>query len=260
MISVVVLTYNRVTLLRRCVEDVLLRTSQQTGEILIWNNASSDGTREYLDSLSDPRFRVVHHDQNIGQNAYARAFAMTSGDYLVELDDDIIDAPANWDARLLEAFQRLPDVGFLAANLVDNENDATARIMYRRDAHLYKFVEENGVRLKIGPTGGGCSMTSRDLYERVGGFRQNKKHIFWLEDAAYIQDLQKIGYRAAYVDDLRVLHAGGAYYSEIVPEKAAYWLDYRRMVARKQAIKRVLLRVPFVRSLNQHYGWFQAPP
>jgi hypothetical protein len=90
---------------------------------------------------------------------------MTSGDYLVELDDDIIEAPVNWDARLLEAFQRLPDVGFLAANLVDNENDATARVMYRRDAHLYKFAEENGVRLKIGPTGGGCSMTSRELLQ-----------------------------------------------------------------------------------------------
>jgi GT2 family glycosyltransferase len=166
----------------------------------------------------------------------------------------------NWDARLLEAFQRLPDVGFLAANLVDNENDATARVMYRRDAHLYKFAEENGVRLKIGPTGGGCSMTSRELYERVGGFRQNKKQVFWLEDAAYIQDLEKIGYRAAYVDDLQVLHAGGEYYSEIVPEKAAYWLEYRRKVSRKQAVKRVLLRIPFVRRLNQRYEWFQPPP
>jgi GT2 family glycosyltransferase len=259
-IAVVVLTYSRVHLLRKCVENVLLRTSETTKEIVIWNNASTDTTAAYLDSLSDPRIRVVHHQENIGQNAYAHAFELTSGEHLIELDDDIIDAPPNWDARLLDAFRRLPDVGFLAANLVDNEHDATARIMYGQNAHLYRFVEENGVRLKLGPTGGGCSMTSRELYKRVGGFRQNKKHVFWLEDAAYIADLEKLGYRAAYVDDLQVLHAGGAYYSQIVPEKAAYWMDYRRMVARKQAAKRLLLRIPLIRPLNERYAWFQPPP
>src|SRR5438105_7965322 len=122
-IAVVVLTYNRLHLLQRCVEDVLLRTSRKTREIVIWNNASTDGTREYLDTLSDPRFRVVHHDENIGQNAYALAFRGTASDYLVEVDDDIIDAPPDWDAALLEAYNRLPTVGYLAANLRDDAHD-----------------------------------------------------------------------------------------------------------------------------------------
>ena len=55
----VVLTHNRVHLLRKNVENVLLRTSPATREIVIWNNASTDGTGEYLDSLDDPRIRVV---------------------------------------------------------------------------------------------------------------------------------------------------------------------------------------------------------
>src|SRR5262249_30677372 len=171
MISIVVLTYNRLHLLQRCVDNVLLRTSSETQEILIWNNDSDDGTRAYLDGLTDPRFVVVHNERNIGQNAYAKAIRMTSGEYLIELDDDTIDAPLHWDDRLLGAYRRLPTIGFLAANLVDNEHDVTARIMYGQSAHLYRYVEENGVRLKVGPTGGGCSMTSRDLYDRVGGFR-----------------------------------------------------------------------------------------
>jgi GT2 family glycosyltransferase len=48
-IAVVVLTHSRVHLLRKCVENVLGRTSPATREIVIWNNASTDGTREYLD-------------------------------------------------------------------------------------------------------------------------------------------------------------------------------------------------------------------
>jgi len=87
MIAIVVLTYNRVHLLRKCVENVLDRASDATAEIVIWNNASTDGTREYLESLDNPRLRMVNHDENIGQNGYARAFALTSADYLIELDE-----------------------------------------------------------------------------------------------------------------------------------------------------------------------------
>jgi GT2 family glycosyltransferase len=259
-IAVVVLTYNRLHLLRQCVENALLRTSPRTCEIVIWNNASSDGTRDYLDTLSDPRVRVVHHDENIGQNAYALAFRDTTSDYLVEIDDDIIDAPQDWDATLLDAFERLPTVGYLAANLRDDEHDVNANIMYRRDAHLYRSIELEGVKLKVGPVGGGCTMTSRELHDRVGGFRQNKKHVFWLEDAAYIKDIERLGYRAAYLEDLRVLHAGGPYYSETTPEKQAYWTAYRARQARRDTVKRLLLRVPFVSRLNARRRWFVPPP
>ena len=48
MISIVVLTHDRVDLLRKCVENVLARTSDATREIVIWNNASTDGTAEFL--------------------------------------------------------------------------------------------------------------------------------------------------------------------------------------------------------------------
>jgi GT2 family glycosyltransferase len=258
-IAVVVLTYNRVHLLRQCVENVLSRTSPKTREIVIWNNASTDGTREYLDTLDDPRIRLVHHDQNIGQNAYARAFPLTTAAYMIEIDDDIIDAPIEWDQTLLQAFRRLPQIGFLAAALVDHEHDPAARMMYHVRPHMYHREEVNGISLLFGPTGGGCSMTSRDLHDRVGGFRQNPKQVFWLEDAAYIADIQKLGFRAAYLDDLKVLHAGGPYYSPTPPEKAEYWADFYRRIARKDAVKRVLLRVPLLARLNERYGWFQAP-
>lgn len=258
-IAIVVLTYNRVHLLRQCVENVLARSSPRTSEIVIWNNASSDGTAEYLDSLTDERIRVVNHDHNIGQSAYGRAFRLTSSAYMVELDDDIIDAPQDWDSTLLAAFRRLPEIGFLAANLVDNPFDTTAQVMYHRNAHLYSRRDVNGVRLKFGPTGGGCSMTSRELHDRVGGFRENPKQVFWLEDAAYIADIEKIGYHAAYLDDLRVLHAGGPHYAATPPEKEQYWRDFWRRVERRKAVKRILLRVPLLPRLNARYRWFEPP-
>jgi GT2 family glycosyltransferase len=256
-IAIVVLTYNRLHLLRQCVENVLQRTSDKTTEIVIWNNASSDGTREYLDSLTDPRIRVVHHDTNIAQNAYAEAFALTTASHMIEVDDDIIDAPEGWDATLLDAFERVPRMGYLAANLIDNPHDDTARDVYGRLAHMYRIEEINGVRLKLGPVGGGCTMTSRAINEEVGGFPQDKKRVFFLEAAAYIKKLRKAGYEAAYLEGLKVLHAGGPHYYETTPEKREYWERYNRNVRRKNAVKRALLRVPLVRPLNERFKLFQ---
>lgn len=258
-IAIVVLTHNRVHLLRECVENVLARTAEATREIVIWDNGSTDDTRTYLDSLTDSRMRVVHNPRNIGQNGYAEAFRLTSSDYLVELDDDVIDAPEGWDKMLLDAFLRLPEVGFLAADLVDDPHDQAAHTRYRVRAHLYTPIEINGVRLLDGPTGGGCAITSRELNQRVGGFQQRRNEVFWLEDEAYINDIGKLGYRAAVLADLKVHHAGGPYYAQPSAARDAFWIRLEKRQARKDAVKRVLLRLPFVRKLNEQHRWFVAP-
>ena len=109
------------------------------------------------------------------------------------------------------------------------------------------------------PTGGGCAITSRELNERVGGFREDPKRVFWLEDEAYIADIARLGYGAAVLADLKVHHTGGPYYSAIPEEKAEFWSAYAKKYERRATIKRILIRVPFVRRLNARYGWFVAP-
>jgi GT2 family glycosyltransferase len=256
-IAVVILTCGRVHLLRQCVENVLSKASDATREIIIWSNGATDDTNDYLRSLDDPRVHVVLHPENIGQSAYYEAFAMTTAPFMLELDDDVIEAPEDWDLTLLRAFRRLPDVGFLAASLVDNPHDLTARAMY--DQYEYTESVEDGVRLLLGPTGGYCAITSRELHDRVGGFPRRRNQVFFLEDAAYIERIEREGYRAAILADLEVLHAGGPYYSKAPKEKVKFWKSYDKRVARKRAVKRMLLSVPGVPSLNTRYGWFKPP-
>lgn len=258
-IAIVVLTYDRVHLLQQCVENVLLRTSSATSEILIWNNASTDGTAAYLDALGDDRIRVVHSETNIGQNAYARAFRLTSAPYLVELDDDVVDAPDEWDLTLRDAFVRLPKIGFLAADLQDDPHDVATNIRYRVRPHAYTEKEINGVRLLEGPPGGACAMTSRDLYDRVGGFREHPKLVFWQEEPAYMTDIRELGYGHAVLADLKVHHTGGAHYGVKSAEKDAFWAAYWRRQERRLAIKKLVFHVPFFPQLNAHYGWFVPP-
>ena len=255
-IAIVLLTYDRVHLLRQCVENVLARTSAATHEIVIWDNGSPDGTPAYLKSLTDERLRIVCHPRNIGHNAYPEAVALTTAPYVIELDDDMIDAPDGWDRTLLGAFQSIPRMGFLASGLVNNPRDTAAHLMYH--VHEYTAVEECGIRLLLGPTGGYCAMTSREIYDSVGGFSRERR-AFFEEDGTYAAAVVRAGYRAATLPDLQLAHAGGPYYSAQAPEKIRYYEAYNRRVARKVLAKRLLLRAPGVARLNQKHGWFKSP-
>ena len=95
--------------------------------------------------------------------------------------------------------------------------------------------------------------------DRVGGFRQHKKLVFWHEAGAYVRDLRKHGYRTAYLEDLKVWHAGSPYYSKPSRAKLAFHEDYARTLARKNFVKRLILRVPFASALNDRFGWFEPP-
>jgi GT2 family glycosyltransferase len=258
-ISIVVLTHNRCNLVRQCVENVLRRTSAQTSEIVIWNNASTDDTAAYLATIRDSRIRVVNSDRNVGVNAYARAFAKTRGQYLIELDDDVIDAPQAWDARLLYAIQRLPDFGYIAANLAADEHDVQARLMYGLNAHLYRSERHGEIDLKVnGPIGGWCAITSRRTYESVGGLGERRR-VFWLEDEAYVERVGRLGLRAGYLDDLKVRHAGGPHYGATSEAKLRFLRSYARRRARRNAFKRMLLSMPIIRTLNDRNSWFEPP-
>lgn len=259
MIAVIVLAYNRVDMLRKCVENVLLRTSDKTTELLVWDNASTDTTPEYLASVQDPRLRVVRSETNIGLNAFAKALPLTNVEYLITLDEDVIDAPEGWDSVMLDAFQRLPDVGFLAANQVDDPNSECAWIMHHRDKHLYTDHEVNGVRLLEGPVGGWCAMTSRSIHDSVGGYPTHPRHIFFHHDAAYIKSIATVGLRASVLRDLSVFHASGPYYSTVFTVKDEYYAEVDRHAARRDAVKRVLLRIPGVAAMNGRHGWFHPP-
>lgn len=264
MISIVIVTCNRRELLRQTIENVVARTSPLTRQVIVWNNASDDGTAEYLDRLEDSRLTIIHSDTNVGLNAYRPAFERATQDYFIELDDDVIDAPQDWDRTLQQAYDRIAsdDYGYLAADVIDDGKSRAAEIRYRRDAHKYRPAQIHGVNLLLGPAGGWCTMVSRAIDERVGGHKQNPKLIYFSQDALYHRALRKEGIKHAVLADLKVFHASGPAYcddSEILALKESFYKGYRKKRARKEAVKRVLHRVPGMPALNRKLSLYRPP-
>jgi glycosyltransferase involved in cell wall biosynthesis len=71
--------------------DAVLEAGQQSSEIVLCNDGSTDDTRAVLDRLQTrfPRLRVVHNTQNGGYGrALSSAIAATRGTYVVTIDSD----------------------------------------------------------------------------------------------------------------------------------------------------------------------------
>lgn len=91
MITAILVTYNRLEKLKITVERTLAQDALDS--LLILDNASSDGTRIWLDSLQDKRVIVHHNEENTGgaggfSLGMQLALEKTSSEWFVLYDDD----------------------------------------------------------------------------------------------------------------------------------------------------------------------------
>lgn len=110
-ITAVVVTFNRLELLKQGIE--CLRKQQKLTGIIVVNNGSTDGTREWLDA--QPGLLVVHQDNVGGSGGFYTGIerAYNEGaDWIWCMDDDVFPHPDCLD-RLLPYTDR-PEVGILS--------------------------------------------------------------------------------------------------------------------------------------------------
>lgn len=120
-VNAVVVTYNRYELLKLAL-DRLMQQTYQLNKIVVVDNASTDETREYLNSLDKSIFDIIFLEKNLGgaggfYHGIKRAYELGC-DYLWIMDDDTI---CKEDAleKLLEAKDILREKwGFLTSNVL----------------------------------------------------------------------------------------------------------------------------------------------
>jgi glycosyltransferase involved in cell wall biosynthesis len=98
-ISVVIPVYNEVNTVQTVIERVLA-----TGfdvEVIVIDDASTDGTRELLQSYSHPRVKTIFHSKNAGKGAALRSgFALATNPYVLIQDADLEYDPNDFAAML----------------------------------------------------------------------------------------------------------------------------------------------------------------
>lgn len=155
--SIVVATYNLLPYLKRTIQS-LLELNHDPFEIIIVNDGSSDGTRQYLDSLNDSRIKVIHNELNIGTcKSRNKGIAAARYEYLAFTDHDCI-VDTNWVTELIKSFK--------------NQNTAfVIGAVYYIEKGYNGYFPERLVRNEDSYWPMGCSMAFRkSMLDIVGGF------------------------------------------------------------------------------------------
>lgn len=139
LVSVVMPVYNGYPLIKNSIKSLLWQTYDQW-ECIIVNDGSIDQTKEYLDSLSDPRFKVIHLKENRGRG-YARQVALehVTGEFLAMLDADDWYDPQKLECQVF-LMQNYPDVDLVSCGLCSYGSKASLlRVRGKGDGKVYVY-------------------------------------------------------------------------------------------------------------------------
>src|SRR4051812_29149130 len=109
VVSIGVPTYNRVERLQNSIRFMLAQDYRDV-EIVISDNASTDGTRAFCEDLAraDQRVRYYRQPRNVGPIAnYGEVLRLATGEYYMHLADDD-ELEASYVSKCLTALQADP--------------------------------------------------------------------------------------------------------------------------------------------------------
>ena len=116
LVSVTVVTYNSGRFIRRCLESVLEQAYQPL-EVVVVDNASTDGTCDILERFED-LCTVLYNEENIGfAAAQNQAIGLARGDWVLTLNPDVL-LLSDFVSRLMATAGRYPLVGTVCGKLL----------------------------------------------------------------------------------------------------------------------------------------------
>lgn len=133
--SIVIPTYNRASLLKRCIESILAQT-YDNWEAIVVDNYSADNTEDVVRSFNDERIKFVkNHNNGIIAVSRNKALDMAQGNWVCFLDSDDCWLPKKLE-RLLPF---LENYDLIYHGL--RKNIPRTKIFQRIDRYFYELQE-----------------------------------------------------------------------------------------------------------------------
>lgn len=195
LFSIVIPTYNRATLLKRCLESVETQT-YSNWEAIVVDNFSEDNTEEVVQSFEDSRIRYVkNHNYGVIAVSRNKALDMAVGDWICFLDSDDCWYPNKLE-RMLD-FTEDYDLIYHGYR----KNIKRTKLLQRMNVYFYKIKEPTVayVLQRGDPVNPSCACVSRTALGDVR-FCEDKE-LFAVEDYDFFLQLIDKGIRIKYLKE-----------------------------------------------------------
>ena len=220
--AVVILNWNTRDYLRKFLPGLIASTEGLDAEVIVADNASTDGSPEML-AAEFPDVRRISLDRNYGfTGGYNRALAQVEAEYFVLINSDI-EVPQGWLKPLTDWMDTHPHCGACGPKLLSYDHrdrfeyaGAAGGLLDRygypfcRGRILQKVEKDEGqydTPEDVFWVSGACLLVRSKLWKKLGGL--DDRFFAHMEEIDLCWRMQLSGYTVTVVPESYVYHIGG---------------------------------------------------
>ncbi len=227
-LSIIIVNYNVKEFLQNLIHSIRKAAGELTYEIIIVDNASDDGSVEFIREKF-PSVKLIVNDKNLGfSKANNIGLAAAQGKYLLLLNPDTLVREDTLQ-KMIDFFKDTPDAGLAGCKILNP--DGTLQLACRRSfpgpwtsfckvtglstlfpnsrifaRYNLTYLDENQT-YEVDAISGSFMMMTRDVYKKVGGL--DEQFFMYGEDLDLCYRIQKSGYKVYYVHSTQIIHYKG---------------------------------------------------
>jgi len=234
-LSFIIVNWNGGDYLKRCIESIAKYAPATESEVIVVDNASTDGSEKWLRSeevtslLNGISLHLIENAENVGfGRANNQAFKETRSPLLFLLNADA-ELTAGACDKLIETLQSEGRIGGCGPRLLNSDGSlqisvwrnpptawATVLSGLRLAALLPKRIRgelllaeywDHNRRRDVGMLGGAAILVRREVIDQVGGFDE-RFHMYG-EDNEWCLRITRAGWRLVFEPEAVVVHHGG---------------------------------------------------
>jgi N-acetylglucosaminyl-diphospho-decaprenol L-rhamnosyltransferase len=226
-LSIICVNWNSLDFLLDCVASIYEHAPSEPFEIVVVDNASTEGGLEQL-TQRFPLVRLVRSDRNLGfAGANNLGVRHSSGQYILLLNPDtrVVGTAVG---LLLQHIESLPDAGIVGGTLRNADLSVSTTSIQKFPTILNQLLTAEWLRLRLpglplwniaplfsktsGPLKvdvipGACMMLRRSVLEKAGLLTED--YFMYAEDIDLNFKVRKLGYASYYVAEANIVHYGG---------------------------------------------------
>lgn len=189
-ISIVILSCNRLKELKQNLE-ALIAMPETWSNIYVVDNASTDGTQKYLESLGFDRVHILLQEKNLGVAAGRNVgLRMAEDEIVVCLDDDALMSPTQF-GLIKDIFSKESNLGVLCPLVFHGETGIP------QNPH-------GNYRVEVANYHGAAHIFRKQGLEKIGFL--DERCFFGGEELDSCIHLYEVGYRCVYVPEVTAKH------------------------------------------------------
>ncbi len=167
LVSVIIPTYNRASVILRAVESVLNQTYRDL-ECIVVDDGSTDNTLDILNTLSDSRLKIIKSENRGVSAARNLGFHHSNGQWIALLDSDDEWLPYKLEKQLSAGLT--DDIPLIHGEEIWIRNGKRVNPKFKYKKEGGRIFERCLALCLISPS---TTLMKRSLYEEMQGFRED---------------------------------------------------------------------------------------